>query len=102
MQQGSPPENIDVRFRYAQHARNEDGGTGDAHRMPMSEWRFGVDHLAESPTDVIDGGFACPQRLLLRLQFDHAPVRGRYIGPQSASVGQRIRGSNQVRIKPNP
>ena len=100
MQQRSPLEHLDVRFRHAQHARNEDGCAGDAHGMPMSERGSGVDRFAESPADIINGSFTRPQWLLSRLQLDHAPVRGGHIGPQSASRGQRIRGANQIRIEP--
>src|SRR5882724_5869681 len=95
MQQGSLPKHTDVGFRHAEHPRNEDGGTGDAHGMPMSERGLGVDHFAESLTDFIDGGFA-PGSISMTRQFAAATSLHKAPLLASESAARTRSGSNQL------
>src|SRR2546427_232266 len=85
VQKRGSPKHGNVGFAHIQHARNEDSGSGDTGGVPVTEWRLGVDELAEGFTDAIERGLAGFERLLTRLQIDDAPVGGFHIGPQSAS-----------------
>ena len=102
VQQCRAPQLLLVRLTHAEMPGNIQCGCRDAVGMLVRERRLGVDDVRERQAYVVDRGLVRDQPLLHRLERQDVLQKlfGFQTFPQALVRTQRLRSSNQFRIKP--